>query len=148
MKAYVIRSDMDVFNGTGRLTADAARALRGIADIVADSLQEGGDKCHQASVWEGQREAGTPPTLITLSDRQSLVALTLRLLDPNDLLGGDIRSAVNCRTATFGQDGQAMLCLRHEDALPTAAEGSMFSVTDCSERLTATDLFDGGWPSA
>jgi hypothetical protein len=148
MKAYVIRPNMDVFNGTGILATDAARALRGIADVVANSLRQGGDKCHQASVWEGPTKVGAPPTLVTLSDRQSLVALTIRLLDPNDLLGGDIRSVVNCRTATFGQDGQAMLCLRHEDSVPVVVEGSMLSVTECSERLAGTDLFDGGWPSA
>ena len=76
------------------------------------------------------------------------MALTLRLLDPNDLLGGDIRLVANCRAGTFGQDGQAMLCLRLEDAVPPPPKGSLVTVTECSERLAETDLFDGCWPSA
>jgi hypothetical protein len=148
MKAYVIRPNIDVFDGTGILAADAAKTLRVVAEMVADCLQQGNDKSHHAAVWDGPTEVGTTPNVVALSDRQSLVALTLRLLDPNDLLGGEIRSVVNCRTATFGQDGQTMLCLRHEDAMPMTAEASLVSVTECSERLAETDLFDGGWPSA
>jgi hypothetical protein len=148
MKAYVIRPNIDVFDDTGTLSADAAQALRVIGDMVADCLQQGGDKSHHGTVFVGPTELGALPNVVALSDRQKLVALTLRLLDPNDGLGGDIRSVVNCRAATFGQDGQAMLCLRHEDTAPLAADRSLVSVAQCSEWLTGTDLFDGGWPSA
>lgn len=148
MKAYVIRPNMDVFDGTGLLSADAMRTLRLLAEVVADSLVQGGVTSHQAAVWDGRVDVGTPPSLITLPHRQSIIELALRLLDPNGLIGGDIRSVVNCRMATFGQDGQAMLCLRHEDSAPASPDLSLITVTECSERLAGTDLFDGSWPSA
>ncbi|WP_308515720.1 hypothetical protein [Sphingomonas flavescens] len=147
MKAYVVRPSIEVFDGSGTLSADADRALRVIAEMVADCLQQGDDTSHHAAVWEGSTQVATPPKVIALPDRPSLVALALRLLDPNELLGGDVRSTVNCRAATFGQDGQAMLCLRHEDATPTTPKDALVSVADCSEHLAGTDLFDGGWPS-
>jgi hypothetical protein len=148
MKAYVIRPNMEVFDGTGSLSADALHALRLLAEVVAESLLQGGDTSHQAAIWDGPVNVGTPPTLVTLPDRQSVVDVASRLLDPNGLVGGDIRSVVNCRMATFGQDGQAMLCLRHEDTAPISPDPSLLTVTECSERLVGTDLFDGGWPSA
>jgi hypothetical protein len=147
MKAYVIRPTMDVFDGTGTLGADASRAVHFIAEMVADSLRAGGDDSHRAAVWEGVTETDTPPLLIDLPDRKSFIALARKMLDPNGLLGGDIRSASNCRAATFGQDGQARLCLRHEDAAPVSSDPSLATVTDHSELLVASDLFDGSWPS-
>lgn len=148
MKAYIIRPKMDIFDGNALLATEVARTLRLIAEMVADSLQEGGDKSHQAAVWGGPTEVGTRPTVVRVADRQTLVSLAFRLLDPNDPLGGDIRSAVNCRTVTFGQDGQAVLCLRHDDAAPMTAESALLNVAECSGWLAETDLFDGGWPSA
>ena len=148
MKAFIIRPIIDVYDGSGILSSDAAATLHAIAEMVADSLQQGGDRSHHAATWFGPTHVDTPPNLVALSDRQSLLALTFKLLDPNDLLEGDIRSLANCRTATFGQDGQAMLCLRHEDAMPTATEVSLITVTECSNRLAGTDSFDGSWPPA
>ena len=147
MKAYVIRPDMDVFDATGTLTTDASQALRVIAQLVTEALRQGGDNSHSAVVWDGPSDVQTTPTIISVSDRAALVATAFRLLDPNDLLGGDIRSAVNCRAATFGQDGQAMVCLMHEDAEPVAPDGLLLSIAECSDWLAATDLFDGTWPN-
>ena len=148
MKAFVIRPNIDVYDGSGTLGSDAAATLHAIAEMVADSLQQGEDRSHHAATWSGPARVHTPPNLVALSDRESLVALTFKLLDPNDLLGGDIRSVANCRIATFGQDGQAMLCLRHQDAVPAMTEVSLVTVTECSDRLAGTDLFDGSWPPA
>jgi hypothetical protein len=147
VKAYILRPNIDVFDGTGTLAPHAASALQVIAEMVADCLEEGGDTSHHATVSYGPAKVGTPPNVVPLPDRQSLVTLALRLLNPNDLLGGDIRSVVNCRTATFGQDGQAMLCLRHEDTAPLARDASLVSAIEYSDRLAGSDLFDGGWPS-
>jgi hypothetical protein len=139
---------MEVFDGTGVLSASAAKALKIIAEAVAGSLRDGGDASHHAIVWEGPHVAGTPPLMVPLPDPQSLVAWVGRLLDPYAVIGGDIRSIVNCRAVTFGQDGEAMLCLRHEDAAPRSLDPALVTVTEASARLTETDLFDGGWPSS
>lgn len=67
-------------------------------------------------------------------------------LDPNNLAGGTIRSAANCLAATFGQDGQAILCLRHEDTPPQTPDAALATVAERSEWLTETDMLDG-WAS-
>jgi hypothetical protein len=146
MRAYVIRPTMDVFDGTGILSSEARRALDLIAEMVADSLRAGGDDSHQANVWVGVTEISTPPRQVAASKRESIVELSRAMLDPNGLTGGDIRSATNCRAVTFGQDGQALLCLRHEDAPPVSPEIHLATVTEEPERLWRSDLFDGTWP--
>jgi hypothetical protein len=83
-----------------------------------------------------------------VSDAECFRATVRRLLDPNGSIGGDIRSAVNCRAVTFGQDGQAMLCLRHDDAAPETLDASLATVTHVSAWLADTDLFDGSWPES
>jgi len=62
MKAYVIRPHIDVFDGSGILGVDAAKAMRVIAEVVADSLQQGADKSHDAAIWDGPTKVGTPPS--------------------------------------------------------------------------------------
>ena len=146
VRAYVIRPTMDVFDGSGSLRPNAASALALIAEMVADSLRAGGDDSHHAAVWDGPTSVGTPPKLSIVAHRDELVALARKLLDPNAGLGGDIRSAVNCRTVTFGQDGQALLCLRREDSAPASPDSTRAIVTESSDWLAGTDLFDGSWP--
>jgi hypothetical protein len=53
---------------------------------------------------------------------------------------------LNCRSAIFGQDGQAIVCLRREDAAPLSPDTTAITVAEESGWLTETDLFDGGWP--
>ena len=147
MKAYVIRPTMDVFDGSGTLGPAAEKALRVIAEMVVQALLQGGDTRHRAVIREGPCDVDTPPTIIAECDSFSLAALVRRLLDPNSLAGGGIRSAVNCRAATFGQDGQAFLCLRHEDAAPSSPEPTLATVAEEAIWLANTDVFDGGWPT-
>lgn len=146
MKAYLISPTMEVFDGTGILNPDANRALSLIAEMVTDSLREGGDCSHRAVVWDGPSIVDQSVSLVALSERDGLVALTRKLLDPNNFVEGAIRSAANCRSATFGQDGQAILCLRHEDTLPLSPDAALATVEEHSEWLAETDLFDG-WSS-
>lgn len=143
MKAYIISPTMDVFDRTGIISLDASRALFLIAEIVADSLREGGDCTHRAVVWDGPSMIDQSASLIALADRESLIALTGKMLDPHNFVGGTIRSAANCRAATFGQDGQAILCLRHEDPPPLSPDAALAGVEENSELLAETDLFDG-----
>ena len=144
MKAYALFPKMDVFDGSKLLSPDARRTLDMIAELVVDCLQDGGDFTHRAAVWD--EESNAPPSLVALADRVSLTAHVLRCLDPNDPFGGDIRSASNCRMVTFGYDGQAFVCLRHEDALPVSPNTELVVVEEHSEWLVETDYFDGTWP--
>lgn len=144
MKAYALFPKMEVFDGSGVLSPDGSRALDLIAKLVVDSLQDGGDVSHKAANWEEESEA--PPSLIALTDRVSLAAHARRCLDPNDPFGGDIRSASNCRMVTFGYDGQAYICLRHEDVPPVSPDAELVVVEEHSEWLVETDWFDGPWP--
>lgn len=149
MRAYEIRPTFDVYDGTGRLSAPALEVLHQIAEMVADALRAGGDESHQATVWDPPAafvRTGTPPTLIAAGNRATMVSLVRRLLDPNDFFGGDIRSAVNCRAAVFGQDGQAFLCLRYDEIVPPPPVGMRILVTEEPSWLSQTDIFDGGWP--
>jgi hypothetical protein len=149
MKAYVIRPTVEAFDGSGRLSGEASRALDMIADMVADSLCAGGDNSHQAAVWDSpQIFVDTPPAILAMHERQDIVSLARTMLDPNDYVGGDIRSATNCRVATFGQDGQALLCLRQDDAVPVAPDPALATVTEEPGWLSQSDLFDGSWPAS
>lgn len=146
MKAFVIRPTIDVFDGSGALTAEASGALDVVADMVVIALRQGGDTSHRAALWEGVTYAGTPPSLIELLDYKSTLEITLRCLDPNDPMGGNIRSTTNCRAATFGDDGETILCLRHSDRAPVS-HSVLINVEECADWLANTDLLDGGWPN-
>jgi hypothetical protein len=149
MKAYTLRPTMHVFDGSGTLTPSADQALTVIAAMVVQCLRQGGDTSHRAAISEGAMiDIDMPPTIFCVAGKSDLTALIRRLLDPNTLAGGDIRSTANCRTVTFGQDGQAFLCLRHEDSAPSSPEPTLVTVAEESMRLSETDLFDGSWPAA
>jgi hypothetical protein len=53
------------------------------------------------------------------------------------------RSLLSCRSAFFGYDGQAFLCLHVEDDPPTSPAPSLFFVEERSDFLTSYDYFDG-----
>lgn len=53
------------------------------------------------------------------------------------------RSLLSCRSAFFGYDGQAFLCLHGEDEPPTSPNPSLFFVEERSDFLTSYDYFDG-----
>jgi hypothetical protein len=148
VKVYAVRPVVKAFDGSGTLSSSAEEALRVIADLVVQALRLGGDTSHQAVIWNGLCDVQTSPTMITALDDASLAALVRQCLDPNDLTGGDIRSTVNCRAVTFGQDGQAFLCLRHEDAAPHSPAPTLVTILEEPAWLTETDLFDGAWPAA
>ncbi|WP_114226442.1 MULTISPECIES: hypothetical protein [Sphingomonas] len=67
----------------------------------------------------------------------------LRLIDPNNFDEGGIRSAINCLAITFGQDGQAILCLRHEDSKAQLSPSGLVTMEEASRWLIETDLLDG-----
>jgi hypothetical protein len=48
-----------------------------------------------------------------------------------------------CRAATFGYDGQAFICLRHEDDPPISPAPDLVEVAEEPSLLTETDYLDG-----
>lgn len=146
VKAFALLPAGKVYDGTGVLSAEQSSSLDLLAVMLTDALRQGGDDSHAAVIWEDAPiMVGTPPIVTSVSDRDDMIALARRCLDPYDAFGGDIRSRLNCRVATFGYDGQAYVCLRHEDAVPTSPDTSLVTV-DEPEWLLTTDWFDGGWP--
>jgi len=148
MKVYVVRPAVDVFDGSGKLSSSIARSLDAIASVVSSSLRAGGDDSHYAVVWRGLVYEDIPPTIETTSTQEALTKLIHEMLDPNSSAGGMIRSSFNCRAVVFGQDAQALMCLRQEDAPPPMIDPSLGWIAEESSLLTDTDLFDGSWPKS
>lgn len=150
MKAYGIFPAFDLDD-----PADPAvqACISLITTIVCASLRADGDVFHAAidwrdpgnEPWSGLATMGlATPNLVLLSDLEKLEALVRMSVDPfsGKWLGG-IRSIATCRVATFGYDGQAFLCLRHEDAPPVSPRPEVAVVEECPELLTDCDYFDG-----
>jgi hypothetical protein len=66
-----------------------------------------------------------------------------RSVDPSSSFSATIRSIATCRAATFGYDGQAFLCLRHEDEPPVSPDPSLVVVEERPDFLVECDYFDG-----
>ena len=148
MRAFAIVPLVDVLDGSGRLSAGGSKAIDVVARIVVDSLTQDQESNLQSITWKGSPiEVGTPPKITAIAEPDTLTALVRRCLDPNDLFGGDVRSTTSCRMATFGYDGQAYVCLRHEDAAPKSPDASLVMIEERSEWLVQTDWFDGSWPN-
>jgi len=119
--------------------------------MVVGALRANGDLLFFDVDW---RDPGMPsgspfheiiaqPHIIRLADEQALTEHVRRSVDPYDPIGATIRSIATCRAATFGYDGQAFLCLRHEDIAPVSADQSLVEIKEWSGYLTETDYFDG-----
>ncbi len=74
-------------------------------------------------------------------DREELCTVIRRTADPWDSCYMWVRCQTTCRSVTFGYDGQAFLCLRHEDPVPPRS--SLIWVEERSEMLSETDYLDG-----
>lgn len=87
------------------------------------------------------------PHVVSLGDPEALRRMVRLSVDPFSGIGAAvIRSIATCRAATFGYDGQAFLCLRHEDEPPASADPSLVTIEDRSNLLTGADYFDGYLP--
>jgi hypothetical protein len=109
-------------------------AIELIADMVLDALRADENNHHYALTSEGPVHLGSEGAL-----RQWL----RKSVDPNDHDRGDVRTLNNCRCVTFGYDGQAFLCLRHNDDEPISPDTSLAVVEDVSHILIDTDFLDG-----
>lgn len=148
MKAYVIAPPFETF---GQNDARTAAAIDLIADLVLRSLRQGGDIFQHAVAWAdpGKEPGGiftagiAIPHIIPLETEEALRNWLRISIDPNLSGGGDVRSIATCRSATFGYDGQAFLCLRHEDPQPVSPDPSLATVEERSDLLVRSDYFDG-----
>ena len=111
-----------------------AAAIRLITDIVFRSLRADGDTFHFALTSSGP---------VRLETDDELRDWLVKSVDPNVPAGGDVRSASNCRCASFGYDGQALLCIRHDDEPPVSSDIDLAVVEERSHYLAETDYLDG-----
>lgn len=122
-----------------------------IAGVVVESLRRAGDMFHYDVAWSNPgKEPGSgfdedlaEPHILQLDTEAKLIERVRRSVDPNGGIGGTIRSIATCRAVTFGFDGQAFMCLRHEDPMPVAPDPAWVIVEERRELLGESDYFDG-----
>ncbi len=153
MRAYIIDPP---FHGFGVQDERTRAATDLIAQIVTQCLRRGGDTFHYSVVWAnpGEEPDGiwnedvAQPHVVKLDTEAALREWLRKSIDPNRPGGWSVRSVATCRCATFGYDGQALLCLRHEDEAPVSPDASLAIVEERPDLLTQTDFFDGWIRSA
>lgn len=153
MKAYAIFP-------TFGLTKDDPRSracIDLVSAIVVEALRRDGDHFHFAVDWLDPgaapdsgvfHEDVAEPHIKPLGDAHALIARVRRSIDPFNGSGSTVRSIATCRAATFGYDGQAFICLRHEDEPPVTPDSSLVGIEERSDLLIHTDYFDGRVRSA
>lgn len=148
MRAYIIDPPFDTYGVQSERTA---AALDLVAAIVFQCLRRGGDRFQSSVVWANPgEEPGSvwnedvaEPHVIDLSTDDALRDWLRKSVDPNVVGGGDVRSIATCRCVTFGYDGQALLCLRHEDEPPVSPDTALVVVEERPELVAKSDYFDG-----
>lgn len=148
MRAYIIGPPFETYGVEDERTS---AAIDQIADIVLRSLRRGGDTFHYSVVWAnpGEEPGGiwnddiAEPHVFNLGTEDVLRDWLRKTVDPNRPGGGDVRSIATCRCVTFGYDGQALLCLRHEDEPPVSPDPTLAVVEERPELLLDCDYFDG-----
>lgn len=152
MKAYSINP---TFYSTDEADPRLPQYVTIATAMIVDRLREGGDIFHYVVDW---RDPGSPPWhgwtdgiakphVIALSHADELSELVRLSLDPTQPGSASvIRSVATCRAVTFGYDGHASLCLRHEDGAPVALDSNLVLVAERPDLLTETDYFDGWVP--
>ena len=149
MKAYGIFPTFDF----GSPTDDGVQnCISLVSDIVCDRLRADGDEFHYAvdwrdpgaRPWQGWTEDLAEPHIVPLRDSDELGRLVRMSVDPFSTgSAAVIRSIATCRAATFGFDGQAFLCLRHEDEPPASPDPALVTIEELPNFLLETDYFDG-----
>lgn len=123
-----------------------------VTEIVCGRLRAEGDTFHVTVDW---RDPGGEPWgictegvarahSVSLTDPAELAEVVRFSIDPwSGKSASVIRSTATCRAATFGFDGQAFLCLRHDDDAPVSPNSALIVIEERPELLTDTDYFDG-----
>jgi hypothetical protein len=147
MRAYIVDPPFEMRHDDQRTSA----AINLIAEVVFNALRRGGDTFQHAVVWAdpGEEPGGifhediAEPHVFDLRDDEALRDWLRKSVDPNNVGGGNVRSIATCRCVTFGYDGQALLCLRHEDEPPASPDPDLAIVEERPDLLLDSDWFDG-----
>ena len=148
MRAYIIDPPFKMFGSDDDRTS---AAIKHIADIVFGCLRRGGDTFQFAVAWAdpGDEPGGifhedmAEPHVFRLDSDDALLQWLRKSVDPNTDGGGTVRSIATCRSVTFGYDGQALICLRHEDPPPVSSDPLLAVVEERPDLITDTDWLDG-----
>lgn len=149
MKVFSIFPLIDMFGPNRDERADRCISL--VTDIVCQALRRNGDDFHCAVDWKDpgsldSRAFSTDiaePQIVWLRSEEALRRRVTRSVDPNVGEQGTIRFIATCRAVTFGYDGQAFLCLRHEDEPPHSPDVPLIKVEERPDILLEFDYFDG-----
>ncbi|OAN97526.1 hypothetical protein A8B75_03975 [Sphingomonadales bacterium EhC05] len=148
MQAYLIEPSFEMYRTDDNRTE---KTIELISKLVFDCLRSGGDNFQFSVDWvdPGEqlrsifREDVAQPHVTKLEDSSVLMDRLRQSIDPNDEMWCHVRSIATCRTVTFGYDGQAFLCLRHEDNAPISPDQDLVVISEISNYLSETDYFDG-----
>ena len=149
MKAYGIFPTFELSDPNDGRVKDCISLVSG---IVLDRLQAAGDAFYYvvdwrdpgSLPWQGWTDGIAEPHVVSLSDPDMLAQLVRISVDPFSAGSAVvIRSIATCRAVTFGFDGQAFLCLRHEDEPPVSPDTTLVTIEERPEFLTESDYFDG-----
>jgi hypothetical protein len=151
MKSYAIFPTFDLKKDDERSRA----CIEIVTKLAVDALRQGGDDFHFAVDWLDPGAASKSgvfhtdiarPNVRHFGDAGTLMERVRKSVDPFDEMGSTIRSIATCRMVTFGYDGQAFLCLRHEDEPPITPDPSLAVVEERPDYIVRTDYFDGWVP--
>lgn len=153
MRAYYVGPAVDIKTMTERaIDAKTRETTVPIADLISSYLLKDGVEAvfglsglnpPYPPVAADQEKFGRYRVTRFRSDSELRAAIT-KSVDPfcaSDYF--QFRSLLSCRSAFFGYDGQAFLCLHVEDEPPTSPDPSLFFVEERSDFLTSYDYFDG-----
>lgn len=149
MRAYGIFPMFDMMNPED---ARVQVCIALVTEIVCSRLRADGDCFHitidwrdpGAEPWSACTEGVAQAHTVSLTDPAELEKVVRFSVDPYiEKSASVIRSTATCRAATFGFDGQAFLCLRHDDDAPISPDPALILIEENPRLLTETDYFDG-----
>lgn len=149
MKLYLVQPAVP--SGVTDIEVDAllSSCIEPIAELIlpyllADPAMFGmrhGNEVSQSIFEMGERYCYAE--VVRLADKIMLRAALVACGDPHSRQWMLIRSLVTCRSVFYGYDGQAFVCLPHEDGPIKSPDNAMIEVRDVSQMLIDTDWMDG-----
>ena len=149
MKLYLVQPAIPPDADQKEISARIASCIEPIARLIlpyllADPAMFGLRHTNEASqqplaMAERYGYAG----VVRLADESMMRAALVACGDPNSGQWMLIRSLVTCRSVFYGYDGQAFVCLPHDDEPILSPDNEMIAVSDQSQMLIETDWMDG-----
>jgi hypothetical protein len=152
LKVYGIYPLQDVIEASSDPLATEAVCVDIVTDIIVESLHHDGYQFCYCVDWRNPGDNDSEgyfdtriakPHIIHFGSDKELRDAIYKYVHPRIAGGNIIRSIATCRAVTTGWDGQAFICLRHEDPVPKSPNETLVVVQQFKDFLANYDLFDG-----